>query len=138
MNSYKVQGSQGVLIQLIPFLSSTTKTQAGLIIPKYKDHETDGGRFVAAMEDPKWTTVGRVLQISAKAQQILDDEKMDIVVGDIISVKPSAKQVYNWFIDDKFSTVAPWEGKLLVNPNVIEAKIIDDTLLVNEQELKNE
>lgn len=123
---YKVQGASGVLVQLHPFDEATTKTTSGLIVPKFKDYETDGGRWAAKMDVEKFSLVGTIVQLSEKCKEIMEQEKMDYKEGDVVAVKATAKQTYNWFITDKNTPVADWTGLLLITPHLLECKIEEE------------
>lgn len=119
---YKVQGQKGILIQLLPYPEEDTTTSSGIIIPKYKTQETDGGRFVAALDHEVYSLVGTVLQISDRAQQDLDEQKMDISVGDKVVIHHGAKSMHNWFIDPLVK-VQDFSGQILATASSIQAKV---------------
>lgn len=131
--AYSVQGPKGVLVQLFKYPESTTVSDSGIYMPKYKTYETDGGRPAAAIDSEIYTLVGRILQISEKAQDMMDEDKMSYKVGDIVSVLKHAKNPNNWFIDDKGNQVADFTGLLLITPSHLEIKVLDDTF-DNKQE----
>lgn len=120
---FKVHGQRGVLIQLLEYPEQTTKSESGIYMPKYKAYETDGGRPAAAIDSEVYSLVGKVLQISDKAKEIMDEEKMGYTVGSFVSIAPHAKTRNNWFIEDKLQQVADFTGKLLLTPSQIECEI---------------
>lgn len=125
LNNYKILGQKGVLIRLLPYRSETTTTAEGIIIPLYENYETEGGRPASRIKsEDKYSTIGEVLQISDKAQLILNEEKMDIKVGDYISIPLVHKHPSNQFLLSKNDSVSEFEGYLTIYPNMVQAKII--------------
>lgn len=121
---YKVVGQKGVLIQLDE-LEQATVTESGVHIPAYQNYTTDGGRPASELSTEKYSPMGEVLQISDKAQELLEQEKMDIKVGDRVAISPGSKHVSFWFIEpDKLTRpVNKFDGKVLIHPNSIQCKI---------------
>lgn len=127
INNYKLQGIKGVLIKLETYLNeeAVTTTESGIIIPKYNTHETDGGRFVAAMTNEKYTTLGTILQISTAAEINAAEINMDVdklKVGARVAVSEQTKSSpTNWFFPNRDEAVAEHVGYLLVTPAAIQA-----------------
>lgn len=125
ISKFEVQGTKGVLVKLEPYKGETV-TRGGLIVPKYKNYETDGGRPASKRDPERFSTVGQIVAISDKAQELMDQEMMNYKVGDTIAVYSHVKNSNNWFIEDKLHPVADWNGYLLVHPNSLECKLIND------------
>lgn len=127
---YEVQGQKGILIQLDKYPEEITQTSSGILIPQYKNYETDGGRPAAALEKEVWSTVGTVLQISPRAKEDLEREKISLFPGDKIYIQPAAKHPHNWFFSDRMTRIQDYEGLLLITAAAIQA-IVHET--PNEQ-----
>lgn len=120
-NYYEVVGSKGVLIQLDKYPSQETTTDFGVIVPKYEAYETEGGRPASKVVNEVYTTTGTIIQISAKARETLDEEKIDVQPGSRVYIYPAAKNPSNWFFPDRTKPVQDFDGLLLVQPNMIQA-----------------
>lgn len=121
-------GQKGILIQLVPYKSETTQTEEGIIIPLYERYETDGGRPASRIKEDKLSTIGKVLQISAIAREVLDNDKIKLNIGDYVSISEQHKNSTNQFIIDKDIPVVmeqDFEGYLRIFPNMIESILIN-------------
>ena len=111
-------------MQLERFEQEVRKEESGIIIPKFKNHETDGGRFVSKIDDSEiYSTLGKVVSISSAARKQIDDLQIDLQEGDEVVVESHAKNSRNWFLLDRSSPNVDWTGLLLVSPQNIEGKI---------------
>lgn len=117
-NNLKIENDR-LLVQLIPF--QTTKSESGIIVPKYENYTTDGGKAASTVSHEKYSSLATIVQISAKAQDLLDESKSTLKVGDTIALYPSALNSSNWFILDRTRPVTEHEGYLLIHPNHIQA-----------------
>lgn len=126
LDNYNVHGPKGVLIQLHERPEATV-TESGIMIPKFKAYETEGGRPASKLATEKYSLIGTILQISEKAQETLDDNKQPYKVGDTVSVFPQAKQQHCWFLLDKINPVTDWTGLILIIPAQIEAEVTTTT-----------
>lgn len=124
VENHEVLGQRGVLIELLPYKSETVN-EAGVYIPLYENYETDGGRPAARIKVDNYSTIGKVIQISKKAQELLDEDKMDIEVGDVVSIYLNAKNPSNQFLIERETPVVDFNGYLAVHPNTIQSKIIN-------------
>lgn len=125
IENHKVLGQRGLLIKLMPYKSETIN-EAGVYIPLYENYETDGGRPAARIKtEETFSTIARVEQISEKVQEILNEEKMDIQVGDYITIALQAKHPSNQFLVTREVPAVDFEGYLLVHPNTIQSKLIN-------------
>ena len=125
IQKYKVVGQKGVLLKLLPYTEETT-TESGIVIPLYDNYTTDGERPASKLSNKKFSDLAEVVQISEKAQAIMEDEKMNITVGDMVAIYPSANNSSNWFILNREVPVADFEGYLLLHPNYIQAKVYNN------------
>lgn len=124
--NYKVQGSRGILVRLDKYESDKV-TESGIIVPKFKNYETDGGRPASKIDDGEvFSSTGTIVQVSDKCQQLLSEEKMDLGEGDRVMIDPNAKSPHNWFIENRSVKVADFEGLVLLHPNHIQAKIVNN------------
>lgn len=130
INNYKLQGLKGILVKLDEYEDgqAVSKTESGLIIPKYKTHETEGGRFVAAMTNEKFTTIGTIIQISSAAKKNAEETSIDVdylKVGARIAVSEQTKSSpSNWFIPNRTEAVAEHDGYIIITPSAIQAFVV--------------
>lgn len=122
---YEVQGQKGILIQLDRYPEDFTQTSSGVIIPQYKNYETDGGRPAASIDEEVYTSTGTVLQISHKAKEELEEQRIPLSVGDRVMIQPSQKNPHNWFFPDRHIKIQDFTGLLLVGVPAIQAKIYE-------------
>lgn len=124
---YKVVGQKGILVQLRE-LQKATVTESGVHIPAYQNYTTDGGRPASELSSEKYAPIGVVLQVSDKAKEILEQEMMDVNPGDTVAINPGSKHPSFWFIEPNSLTqpVNKFDGKVLIHPNSIQCKILND------------
>lgn len=125
ITDHEIVGSKGILIKLFPYPTDSTINSAGIIVPLYENYESDGGRPASRITTENFSNIGEVIQISSKAQQYLEEEKMDIKVGDIVSIGREHKHPSNQFLPKNVQTQHPsdYEGYMIVHFNAIQSKI---------------
>lgn len=114
-----------ILIKLIPYKESISTNEAGILIPLYENYETDGGRPAARIKEDEYSCVGKVIQIPKAAKDYLDSEKMEVSVGDMITISHNQKHPSNQFLVNKDVQVQEFEGYLIIHPSLIQSKIIN-------------
>jgi co-chaperonin GroES (HSP10) len=118
--NFKIEGDK-LLVKLEAY--QTTTSESGIIVPKYENYTTDGGKPASSIAHEKYSSIATVIQISPKAQDLLDANKSTIKVGDTIVLYPSTLNSSNWFILDRTRPVTDYEGYLLIHPNHIQASL---------------
>lgn len=122
VSKYNVVGPKGVLINLHPYPTDQI-TESGIIVPAFDNYETDGGKPATKIKEDVYSPIGQIEQISIAAQKEIDDSGMDLKVGDWILIQGQAKASFNWFVISADTPVANFDGKLLIHPNQILAKL---------------
>jgi len=125
LDNHEIVGRKGVLLQLLPYKEDISANQYGVLTPSYSEYETDGGKWAAKMKDEEYSSLGKVLQISKASQEDLEKDKMDIAVGDIVSIPSNQNNPSNWFRVGKDIKTQDFEGYILVHPAMIQSKIIN-------------
>ena len=124
IENHKVLGSKGILIKLEEFEEKIQKNEAGVIQPLFENYETDGGKWDSKIRIDNYSSIGKVLQISSKAQDLLTEEQMDIKIGDKIAIYLSHKNPANQFLVDRSKPVEEFQGYMTIAPAMIQSKII--------------
>lgn len=114
-------GTRGILVLLDPL--KTTTTDSGLLVPKFENSMSDGGRPVSKYSDQVYSTMGTVVSISARAEKELEKEEIPVKVGDKVVIQDNARaQVLYLNPDSTFST---HDGYVSIAPLQIIFKIQD-------------
>jgi len=124
LDNHKIVGSRGVLIKLDAYTSPIEIDEDGIYTPLYENYETDGGRPASKFRIEEYSPIGTILQISEKAQELLQEEKMDLKVGDRVTIFKSQRIGFNEFIEDRTKPIEVFKGYLTVHPSAIQSKLI--------------
>jgi hypothetical protein len=125
IENYRVLGRKGILVLLDEVEEELNVNDAGVIVPLYEDYASDAGRPKAKMDVKEYKNIGTILQISKKAQEILDEEKMDVKVGSRIVIYPSQINAHNRFMLNTASSLVEFKGYLNVDAQMIQSELID-------------
>lgn len=125
LQNHKIFGHRGILIKLYEYEEEFSTNEAGIITPLYEAYETDGGRPDAKLRTDKFSAVGKIVQISKAAQDLLNQEEMDLKIGDVISIHKAYLSGANEFLVNKDTPNQKFEGYLLIHPNMIQSQIIN-------------
>jgi len=123
ITNHEVVGRKGVLIKLEEFQNKESINAAGVYVPLFENYETDGGRPASKIKDENFSYIGEVIQISEKAKDILAEEKIDIKVGDRVSIHRNQKVQFNHFFPENNAPVMDFSGYILIDPSGIQSKI---------------
>jgi hypothetical protein len=121
VTSFKIQGVKGVLVELQKYPEDLTT--GNIFVPKYENYETDGGKPAAKIKEELYSSIAKVLQISDAAKNTMEESFMDVQVGDYVLIQDASRHFSNWFILSPNHPVADFDGKLLIHPNSILAKL---------------
>lgn len=102
-----------------------SSSEQGVIIPKFINTETEGGRPKASLDTRKHLLQGTVLQISPKAAQALADELTPLSPGDRVYVSASTNNSSYQFFLDRSQIVSYFDGHIAIPHALIEAKILN-------------
>lgn len=122
LDNYEVVGKLGILVKLEEF-DNEIREENGIVTLRMENYETDGGRTSSRPSHEKYCPVGTVIQISRKAQEELDELKIDLKPDDKVAIFPNMIQHTRWFIVDKTAPVAQHEGYVLASADSIQCKI---------------
>lgn len=100
-----------------------TTTQSGIIIPKMKLKETDGGKLRSEPDSDYYTLQGTILNMSSYASEKLSEIKSPLSIGDKVLVSKTAKQEGFQFFPDRSKLVQYFKGIICLPHTLIEAKI---------------
>lgn len=102
---------------------SDTTTQSGIIIPKMKLKETDGGRLKSEADPDYFTLKGTILNMSSYAIEKFKEFGPSPKHGDKVLVSKQAKQESFHFYPDRSKLVQYFNGIICIPHTLIEAKI---------------
>lgn len=105
-----------ILIRLFKFEFDTT-TEGGLIIPKFKKYETDGGRLASKIEEIKWQPRGVVVKLG---DDMTEGDRNRYKVGDIVWIPLSSMMSGTEFFEERDTPAASFNGYILLNPGTIQ------------------
>lgn len=126
IKDYEILGARGILIELEKFEEEVPVNEKGLIVPEFQNFQTESGRIDSNVKGRKFKSKGTIVQISAKAQDILDEEKMGLKVGDKVAIFENSLHESAWFVINRDVPTRAPEGYIRVHPNNIEAKILSN------------
>ena len=122
ITNHEVVGVKGILIKLEEYPDQVTTNEAGVIIPIYENYETEGGRPASKITGSMFSNVGTILQISDMAVELLKQDKIDIKVGDRVSIHRNQQHPSNQFLPENMQVV-DFVGYVLVSSSMIQSKI---------------
>lgn len=121
MTSHTLLGNR-ILVQLDPHPDHTTLT-SGVIVPDFRNVESDGGRPMAKASNKKHTSTGTVLNLSSTAQKLAAEDSNTLQVGDKVLVAESAVSQQYHFALNRENLVRDFDGLISIPYQLIEAKI---------------
>ena len=116
-------GAKGILVQLFE-LKDEKVSDAGIITQAFVNGETDGGRPVSRRSDEMYQPKGEIVQLSNQVTKWLEENEVDLKVGDTVLIQPGSKHRNNWFIENPETGTEEFTGLVKLHPNNIEAKLI--------------
>lgn len=105
-----------MLVRLFKF-EFETETEGGLIVPKFKNYETDGGRWASKIDQLVWQARGVVVKHGTKME---DEDKEQMPVGSIVWVPLSTLASGREFYDERETPAAVYDGYSRILPGAVE------------------
>jgi co-chaperonin GroES (HSP10) len=126
IDNYIPLGRKGIVVLLDEVEKPMEVNENGVVVPLYVDYESDGGRPVAKIETKEYKNIGTIVKISNKAQANIEEEMMDIKVGDKVALyknvveHPSSILYFN-----TNSHMLVSQGYLQVDVHSLQSKVIN-------------
>lgn len=102
-----------VIVRLFMYEAFTQK-KGGLILPRYKNHQTEGGKEVARISDDKYEPRGVILKVGNKVE---DYEEGDVVYVPLQATVDSSRYFFN---TNRSTPVTDFDGTIRIPASTIE------------------